>query len=57
MIDSKHSNCLTLPDSPGDPEMVEERTQTGGTGLRLSANMEPMALCLWTIDPFAGLGG
>lgn len=50
LIDSKHSNCLTLPDSPGGLEMVEERSQLGSTELRLSANMEPMALCLWTIE-------
>ena len=49
-IDSKHGNCLTLPGSPGGLEMVEERTQPGGTELRLSANMEPMALCLWTVE-------
>jgi hypothetical protein len=50
LIDSEHSNCLTLPDSPGGLEMVERRTQSGGTELRLSAAMEPMALCLWTIE-------
>jgi hypothetical protein len=50
LIDSKHSNCLTLPNSPGGLESVEQRTQPGGMELRLSAEMEPMALCLWTIE-------
>ena len=49
-IDSVHSNCLTVPGAPGGLEMVEECTQAGSTDLRLSANMEPMALCLWTVE-------
>ena len=54
LIDSTHSNCLTLPDSPGGLEMVGERTRPAGTELRLSANLEPMALCLWTIEKEPG---
>lgn len=51
LIDSQHSNCLANPDAPGGLEMVEDRTQAAGTELRLSASLEPMALCLWTIAP------
>ena len=50
LIDSRHSNCLSVPDSSGGLEMVEQRTQPGSAELRLSANLEPMALCLWTIE-------
>jgi hypothetical protein len=50
LIDSKHSNCLSQPDFSGGLEMVEQRTQQGGVELRLSTSLEPMALCLWTIE-------
>ena len=49
LIDSTHSNCLADPDAPGGLEMVESRTQAAGAELRLSAKLEPMALCLWTV--------
>jgi hypothetical protein len=49
LIDSKHSNCLATPGTPGGLEMVEERTQAAGSDLSLSADLEPMALCLWTV--------
>lgn len=50
LIDSVHSNCLTDPDKPGGLEMVEEREAVGSATLRLSAELEPMALCLWQIE-------
>ncbi len=54
LIDSEHSNCLALPESPGGLELVEQRTQPGGAELRLSAELEPMSLCLWTIEKGPG---
>ena len=50
VIDSKHSNCFAAPDAPGGLEMVEEAQQAGGAEVRLSARLEPMALCLWRIE-------
>ena len=44
------SAIATASDGRRGLEMVEERTQPGSTELRLSANLEPMALSLWTID-------
>jgi hypothetical protein len=50
LIDSAHSNCLAAPDQPGGLEMVEEREVSGSAALRLTAELEPMALCLWEIE-------
>lgn len=50
LIDSAHSNCFTGPDSKGGLEMVEERQIDGTDTVRLSADLEPMALCLWTVE-------
>lgn len=50
LIDSTHSNCFSPPDAVGGLEMVEERRIDGGAGLRLSAELEPMALCLWSVE-------
>ncbi len=49
-IDSRHSNCLTNADWPGGLERVSERRVEGSAALRLNAELEPMALCLWTIE-------
>ena len=35
---------------PGGLEMVEERKLAGAAELRLTADLEPMALCLWQIE-------
>ena len=53
LIDSAHSNCLAAPDRPGGLEMVERRTSDGAADLRLSADLEPMALCLWQVEKAA----
>ncbi|HUT33121.1 MAG TPA: hypothetical protein VNE39_06570 [Planctomycetota bacterium] len=50
LIDSTHSNCFAAPDAAGGLEMVEERRSNGSADLRLSAELEPMALCLWQIE-------
>jgi hypothetical protein len=50
LIDSTHSNCLATPDKPGGLEMVGERRVQGSAVLRFSAELEPMALCLWAVD-------
>jgi len=50
LIDSTHSNCLAAPDRPGGLEMIEERKIGGCAELRLSADLEPMALCLWQVE-------
>jgi hypothetical protein len=55
LIDSTHSNCFTASASSGGLELVEERTVAAGSGLQLSARLEPMALCLLQIEP-AGEG-
>jgi hypothetical protein len=49
LIDSTHSNCLTTPDKPGGLELVGERRVQGSAALTLSAELEPMALCLWDV--------
>ncbi|MCH5376021.1 MAG: cellulase family glycosylhydrolase [Planctomycetes bacterium] len=49
-IDSRHSNCLAIPGSAGGLEMVDESTQSAGRELRLTADLEPMALVLWTVE-------
>jgi hypothetical protein len=54
LIDSTHSNCLAAPDKPGGLEMVEERTVEGSAALELSAELEPMALCLWEVETAPG---
>ena len=50
LIDSIHSNCLTGPDPKGGLEMVEEQTVEAGEKLELAVELEPMALCLWTVE-------
>lgn len=52
-IDSKHSNCFAAPDAPGGLEVVEDTRQEGGTELRFSTRLEPMAFCLWVIEKSA----
>ena len=50
LIDRAHSNCFAVPDPPGGLEMVTERKMDGSADFRLSAELEPMALCLWQIE-------
>jgi len=50
LIDTTHSNPLTGPAGPGGLEMVEERAIDAADPLRLTAELEPMALCLWAIS-------
>jgi len=50
LIDSMHSNCFAAPDAAGGLEMVTERKMDGSAEFRLSAELEPMALCLWQIE-------
>ena len=50
VIDSAHSNCFVSPDASGGLEMVTERQIDSRTGFQLSAELEPMALCLWKIE-------
>lgn len=50
LIDSRHSNCFSPSNGPGRLEMVEERAIDGSADLRLSAELEPMALCLWSVE-------
>jgi len=53
LIDSTHSNCFAAPDATGELERVDERRLKGRADLQLSAQLEPMALCLWQIEPAA----
>ena len=53
-IDSTRSNCFSEAGGSGGLEMVEERRIEGTDALRLSAHLEPMALCLWTIQTADG---
>ncbi|MFW6161547.1 MAG: hypothetical protein ACODAJ_02190 [Planctomycetota bacterium] len=57
LIDSTHSNCFAGPDNAGGLERVEERKLAGADELRLSGELEPMALCLWELERGAGGGG
>ena len=50
LIDSTHSNCFAAPDAPGGLEMVTEQKMDGSADFQLSAELEPMALCLWQIE-------
>jgi len=50
LIDSTHGNCFTAPDAPGGLETADERDVPGSAALQLSAELEPMALCLWHIE-------
>lgn len=51
LIDSTHSNCIGVPSFPGGLEKMEEATITANDPLVFSAELEPMALCLWSIEP------
>ncbi len=50
LIDSTHSNCFAAPGARGGLEKAAETTMDGGAALKLSAELEPMAVCLWAID-------
>ncbi len=50
LIDSTHSNCFAAPDASGGLDMVAERKMDGCVEFKLSAELEPMALCLWTVE-------
>jgi hypothetical protein len=54
LIDSKHSNCFSPAGGPGGLEMVEERETDRGADLRLFVELEPMALCLWSVEKAVG---
>jgi hypothetical protein len=48
-IDTEHSNCLAMPNTPGGLALADEHTRAVQTELRLSVDLEPMSLVLWTI--------
>jgi hypothetical protein len=50
LIDRAHSNCFAASDASGGLEMVTERKMDGSADFGLSAELEPMALCLWQIE-------
>jgi len=50
VIDSEHSNCFADPNADGGLEIVEEQMINGSADWRLTARLEPMALCLWQIE-------
>ena len=50
LIDTQHSNCFAASDAAGGLEMVGEQRMDANADLRLSASLEPMALCLWQIE-------
>jgi hypothetical protein len=54
LIDSTHSNCFSPGGGSGGLEMVEERQIDGREDLRLFAELEPMSLCLWTMEKAVG---
>ena len=54
LIDRAHSNCFAAPDASGGLEMVAEQKTDGSADLHLSAELEPMALCLWQIEQAVG---
>jgi hypothetical protein len=49
-IDSRHSNCLLVPESTGGLEKIRE-TKLSRPPQNLSAALEPYSLVLWTIEP------
>jgi len=54
LIDSTHNNCFAAPDAPGGLQMVTERRMDGSADLTLAVKLEPMALCLWSIEKAVG---
>ena len=50
LIDRAHGNCFAAPDASGGLEMVAEQKMDGSAEFHLSAELEPMALCLWQIE-------
>lgn len=54
LIDSTHSNCFAAQDASGGLDMVTERKVDECAEFKLSAELEPMALCLWTVQNVKG---
>jgi hypothetical protein len=50
LIDSTHSNCFADPAAQGGLEEVETSRRDYAADLQFSAQLEPMALSLWTIE-------
>ena len=51
LIDSTHSNCFSALKSSGGLEQIAETTQPTSDDLQFEVKLEPMALCLWTVEP------
>jgi hypothetical protein len=50
LIDSRHSNCFVDRHSNPGLEMVDIQEREGANILKLEAELEPMAICLWQIE-------
>jgi hypothetical protein len=50
LIDSKHSNCLTDANAAGGLERIETSEIKGSATISMTAELEPMGICLWKID-------
>ena len=51
LIDSNHSNHLVNPKWAGGLQLVETLEIDGAAELELAVDLEPMAICLWEIEP------
>lgn len=51
LIDAKHSNCFADPDAPGGLDKLADTRQAARETVTLTARLQPMALCLWLIEP------